>query len=171
MAKGFTLVEVLIALFIAAVAAISIAQIIATTNKVIAAGRTTFIATNIAHEGLELSRAFRDNAWFTSQNRLEWLSLSGICPEGETGTVSYSVTPQDVSSGVVGDQANNTVELNGLSYHRTLQADCEYANIVPEVGSDSAFVTITSTVTWDDPSGGRKNISLKERLYNWLPAV
>lgn len=171
MAKGFTLVEVLIALFIAAVAAISIAQIIATTNKVIAAGRTTFIATNIAHEGLELSRAFRDNAWFTSQNRLEWLSLSGICPEGETGTTTYTVTPGDLSSGVVGSQASSTVELNGVAYHRTIQADCQYANVPPEPGSDSAFVTITSTVTWDDPRGESKNISLKERLYNWLPAV
>ena len=61
--KGFTLVEVLIGLSIATIAAVSVAYTIANTNKIADAGRKTFIATNLAHEGLELTRAMRDNAW------------------------------------------------------------------------------------------------------------
>ncbi len=63
MNKGFTLVEVLIGLSIATVAAVSIAYTIANTNKIADAGKKTFIATNLAHEGLELTRVMRDDAW------------------------------------------------------------------------------------------------------------
>ncbi len=73
--KGFTLVEVLIGLSIATVAAVSVAYTIANTNKVADAGKKTFIATNLAHQGLELTRALRDDIWFTSG---EW-ATDEIC--------------------------------------------------------------------------------------------
>lgn len=63
MKNGFTLVEVLIGLSIATIAAVSVAYTIASTNKVADAGKKTFVAINLAHEGLELTRLARDNNW------------------------------------------------------------------------------------------------------------
>lgn len=171
--KGFTLIEVLIGLFIAVIASISVSQVIASTNKVVDAGRKTFIATNLAHEGLELTREIRDDTWLSNNNRTLWMSQSGLCPD--TATHTYTIDPE---MGRVNTIANDTqqelyMQSNGewtnnknsgvdTGFARLMQVDCS------QVKSDPAFVTITSTVSWNGAYGA-KNVSIKELLYNWLP--
>lgn len=178
--KGFTLVEVLIGLFIAVVASAYAAKTITSTNKVIAAGRDVFIATNLAHEGLDLTRALRDNTWFadpTPLDRSEWLSESGICED--LGTHRYTVDPNVVrdflaSKAKVPNDSKQELYIQGntlwthatsskqTAYKRVLTAECAH------VDEEPAFVTITSTVTWKGQNGQDKSTSIKELLYNWL---
>ncbi len=171
--KGFTLVEVLIALSIAVIAGLTAAQIVARTNRVVHSGRNTFVATNIAHEGLELTRALRDNTWFFSPNRQEWLSTSGICDEGSTDTKQFTISPDRVrNEKIVGEEGGEdaTIEIQNIVYTRTLEANCEYAAGTPGPAED-VFVTITSKVTWQETDGSDNEVSLTERLYNWLPVL
>lgn len=174
--KGFTLIEVLIGLFIAVIAAISVSQVIASTNKVVDAGRKTFIATNLAREGLELTREMRDNVWFSQADRSKWVSQSNLCPT--TATYTYTIDPVIATSGLVKNstqvtlqpklylQANgewaHTVSATDTGYTRTMTIDCSQSAATP------AFVTLTSTVGWTGAYGA-KSVFIKELLYNWLP--
>lgn len=180
--RGFTLVEVLVGLFIAIIASTYAAKTITSTNKVVAAGRETFIATNLAHEGLDLTRAMRDNTWFTDTtpaDRSEWMSKSGICETGDDH--SFAIDPTVVrgfldSGKKVKDERASALYIQAISklwthdatsektsFKRVLEASCEES--VP--GKDPAYVTITSTVSWMGQGGVEKSVSLKEKLYNW----
>lgn len=185
--KGFTLVEVLIGLFIAVTASTYVAQTIASTNKVVDSGKDTFIAVNLAHEGVDLTRAIRDNTWFldaTPLDRREWMSQSGICadePDEEEHLYVIDIEkvedfmehPDSIrveQGGRLGKflyiQPDTNIWTHKKSlgskqsdYTRSLEADC--SNV-------EEFVTITSTVFWKDAKGRTKQVSIKERLYNWL---
>lgn len=161
--KGFTLVEVLIALSIAVVASGYMAQIIASTNKVTTAGKQTFVATNLAQEGLELTRKERDNTWLqdtTPNDHSDW--MDAICPDGEN--TEYAITSEGIDFSSPGH-----IELpdDALVYTRRVAANCEHAS-EDDPAANSEFVEITSTVSWMGQGGQEKNVSLKEKLYNWL---
>ncbi len=146
----------------------------------VATGRDTFIATNVAHEGIDLTRSFRDNTWFTDTtptNHSDWMQTSGICED--TGKHTYTVDPTMVRNFVASKakvrnsavqmlyiQGNSlwthTVTSKPTGYRRVLEADCAHVNDTP------AYVTITSTVSWTGQNGATKNVSIKELLYNWL---
>ncbi len=160
--KGFTLVEVLIALSIAVVASGYMAQIIASTNKVTTAGKQTFIATNLAQEGLELTRKERDNAWLREdalEDHSDWMDT--ICPDGES--TGYAITSEGIDFSNPGH-----IELpdDSLVYTRRVAANCEHAS-EDDPAANPEFVEITSTVSWMGQGGQEKNVSLKESLYNW----
>lgn len=154
--KGFTLVEVLIGLFIATVASVSIAYTIASTNKVTDAGIKLFIATNSAHEGLELTTAMRDNAWLDSAdiNHIDWVTRYGICVDDSDSAHEFPL---------LSDGIGMNIPTLPAGFTRKLFADCTSQL------SDS-FVTITSRIDWVAPSGEDKNVELKQRLYNWYIA-
>lgn len=181
--KGFTLIEVLIGLFIAVTASTYVAKTITSTNKVVAAGRETFIATNLAHEGIEFTRAMRDNTWFlddTPTDRSEWMSQSGICGEtSDTQPHHYTIDAEVVRDFVASkdpvpdDNVQNLyIQNNKLwshninsqpsGYKRLMTADCSH------VSEDPAFVTITSTVSWVGQGGQTRSVIIKEEMYNWL---
>lgn len=179
--KGFTLVEVLIGLFIAVVASTYVAQTITSTNKVVAAGRDIFIATNLAHEGLDLTRAMRDATWFSDAASTEWMSKSGICEPDPSNT--YTIDPEIVRDftehgSKVPDDSDKAlyIQKNKLwthekvgsttptAYSRVLHVDCTNVN---KTGTEPSFVTVTSTVSWKGQYEQDKSISIKEQLYNW----
>ena len=144
--KGFTLVEVLIGLSIATVASVSIAYTIANTNKVADASKKTFIATSLAHEGLELTRALRDDAWLvdaTPNDRADWANT--ICDEG-LGEINSEI--------ILGSDTTG--------FTRQVSVNCNERN-----GAESQFIEVASKVEWDPPRGVRKAVEIKERLYNW----
>src|SRR3989344_7066907 len=139
--KGFTLVEVLIGLSIATTAAVSIAYTIANTNKVADAGKKTFIATNLAHEGLELTRALRDDAWLadeTPNDRSDWANT--ICDEG-VGEINGTLTPEEES----------------VRFTREVSVNCDERN-----GDESQFIEVVSRVEWNIPtSDDQKAVEIK----------
>ncbi len=187
--KGFTLVEVLIGLFIAVIASLYAAKTIGSTNRVVDAGRDTFIATNLAHEGLDLTRAMRDNTWLMNPDtappidRSNWMSQSGICAdEPDGGSHTYVIDFQKVRD-FVRDEGVGIVEHadglgkllyirggNNLWTHQTTPRSSGYSRILSADCSQAAeFVTITSTVSWADARGTTKQVAIKEQLYNWMP--
>ncbi len=169
MNKGFTLVEVLIALSIAIVAASYTAQVIASTNKVTLAGRQKFIATNLAQEGLELTRKARDNAWLqdeTPDDPSDWMSSIFLCPE-QNGVTKYTITDEgDIAFGDAG-----TIELpdDPIVYTRELTATCDHAVAGEDAEDAREFVEIASTVSWIGNGGDEQRVTLRETLYNWYP--
>lgn len=184
--RGFTLIEVLIGFFIAVLAATYAARSITSTNKVVGIGRNTFIATNLAHEGIDLTRAMRDTTWFsdaTPSDRSEWMSKSGIC-ESDNDTFytidadrvrGFVQNPDDTSHKVTharnpllynqgeGRVWTHNVTSTKTPFKRILTAKC--ADAVS--GKNPMFVEIHSTVLWKQ-GADEKSVTIKERLYNWM---
>lgn len=138
--KGFTLVEVLIGLSIATVAAVSVAYTIANTNKVADAGKKTFIATNLAHEGLELTRALRDNVWL----------IDGV---QEDAGWSDAIT--------IGEDINKTITFDPDPTEFFRNVTIEHSDDHPE------YIDVSSRVEWTSSKDENKSVEIKERLYNW----
>lgn len=150
---GFTLVEVLIGLSIISGAAVSIAYTVASTNKVAEVGRNTFIATNLAHEGIELVRKLRDDTWLAAGPALdypEW--ATAIC-----GSVGSDITNPSIA-----------LTPNTPTFSRTVTVNCDAQNT--DTNDNPEFVTVTSTVEWTASNGERKNVVLIEKLTNWYVA-
>ncbi|MEK7499306.1 MAG: prepilin-type N-terminal cleavage/methylation domain-containing protein [Patescibacteria group bacterium] len=179
--KAFTLVEVLVGLFLAVVASVYAAKTITGTNKVVAAGRETFIATNLAHEGIDLTRAMRDNTWFIGKKSESWLSSSGICPDGEENNsfaIDATVVRNFIDKGdkVLG-QENSALYIQTESpnlhlWTHTAQSGNKsittaYKRVMDAECGETDVVTITSTVSWAGQGGTEKKVSIKEKLYNW----
>lgn len=147
MKDGFTLVEVLIGLSIATIAAVSVAYTITSTNKVADAGKKTFIATNLAHEGLELRRQMRDNAW-----------LAPGAPANHS----------DWADAVCNSIGSEEQILNATKFTRAISVNCDKKfNNNP---NDPDVIVVTSTVTWQSPIGEPKKVEIQEKLTNWYVA-
>ena len=63
--NGFTLVEILIAIFLFSLAITATTFILLTNNKSAIAIRNNFIASGLAQEGIEVVRNLRDQDWFS----------------------------------------------------------------------------------------------------------
>lgn len=167
--KGFTLIEVLVALSILIFVALGVFQLVIRSKQLADIGREQFVATNIAREGLELVRTLRDTNWFSDDDRSNWISDS-MC-----GSFTYDVDRLYAGDDIGGaDQAPIFIQGDGrfshesltssvqTPYSRVLEVDCSQREGVP------AYVTVSSQVSWAN-RGQPREVILKEKLYNWLP--
>lgn len=167
MNKGFSLIEVLVALAFLTIVSLSVIQLVTRARQAAEVARQDFVAANLAREGLELVRAVRDTNWFASSDRSLWIQ-DDMC---DTFTYDSEMLREgaDVGSEAVADlyiQDNDewTHSAAGEStpYQRVLTVDCN------DKDSDPAFVTVTAEVRWQN-RGLPHEVVLKEKLYNWLP--
>lgn len=176
--SGFSLVEVLVASFMIAIVVVAVTRLSASAEKFTGVGRETFVATNLAREGLELIRAMRDTNWFTSTDRTLWLE-HGLCSvNGEEFADSNrqlavdaksvrAIDTLDSGSGQLYiDPQNHEWTLASSQqvtpYARTIDIDCSTKD------NDPPLITVTARVNWNS-RGVDREVSVTEQLYNWLP--
>lgn len=177
--NGFTLIEVLVATFIIATVVVAVSRLLGSAEYITGLGRETFVATNVAREGLELVRAVRDTNWFTNDDRALWLDR-GICRSGPT-TYSdtdrqFVIEPATVRNSDEVKTGSGALYINPLNHewtHEVTDKPTPYSRLISvdcsQVESEVAKVTITAKVTWRSRNQDREAI-IKEALYNWLPA-
>ncbi len=183
---GITLVGILVATFILAAGAIAISRLSGSAEKFTGVGREVTVASSLAREGLELTRAVRDTNWFSSKTGTDaWLN-HGLCVN-QSGDIADSnhniiIDPEILKNVYDGIKKDRPIDLadgdeqiyvnaqgafghegiNKTPYTRVISLDCSTKNDEPK------FITITSTVKWSS-RGADREVVLKERLYNWLP--
>lgn len=153
---GFTLVEILVTVFLFSLAFTATTFILLTNQKNAVAIKNNLIASGLAQEGIEIVRNIRDNDWFLGNPfgtsmpngtfRVQWdsraLILLGGNPNlniGQTsGVFSYNF-------------GNPTI------FARTLEIETVVPNIEKKV---------TVTVSWTE-RGNSRSLSTEEHLFNW----
>lgn len=184
---GITLVGILVATFILAAGAIAISRLSGSAEKFTGVGREVTIASSLAREGLELTRALRDTNWFSSETGTDaWLS-HGLCVTQNENIASSNhqiiIDPNIVSSIYDSIAKKEPIDLSDgdrqiyvsksgaftheggdkTPYTRVITLDCSTKNDEPK------YITVTSTVKWNS-RGADREVVLAERLYNWLPS-
>ncbi|MCX6757404.1 MAG: prepilin-type N-terminal cleavage/methylation domain-containing protein [Candidatus Nomurabacteria bacterium] len=174
--KGFTLVEVLVAISIFTFSVLALLVILSQGISSTNSAKQKIIGTYLAQEGIEYVRNARDNymlfsingTWsdFTSTKIIPCFLIDGCSFDDTITTPSLVVFSPCVSSGSAENQCELYVNSNG-KYHYINNGDSDSGfnrSITAVINGDE--LTITSKVTWLQGSGAQ-SVSFTENLFNW----
>ena len=168
-ARGFTLVETIIALFLI-VSALAGPFTLATRGIFSAKfSKNKLAALNLAQEGLEIIRQMRDT---NILNDADWRGLSGPCPAPCTilANGDYNVDAIHDQPGVVLSQNISPLLFQDGFYDRqsgeTRQPSFTRTVRICSGGCVAGEMQITSEVTWQE-GGMQRWVTVEEKLYGW----
>ena len=164
--KGFTLLEVIIAISILTVAIGGIFALVHQTLKMASLANSKLVAAYLAQEGVEIVRNFRDNNWL-EQRRDSGFSWKAGIEEGE-----YEADYNDAAlAPFVGngrhlyiDGSNGFYAYLGSPRPADTQTKFKRKITINEHGEE--MIEITVKVFWQE-RGGEHEIQVVEHLYNW----
>lgn len=161
--SGFTILEVLIALFIISIAFSASVYLIVTNSNSANIIKNTYIASGLIQEGVEVVRNLRDGDWFAGR------------PFGAFGNPGGL----EFADGAYRVQWNSAFPLSGLSVYLNkdnasglysydpggvptlFQRQIQLTTVNPNVEKK-----IVVTVSWFERNASR-SLSAEEHLYNW----
>lgn len=157
--KGFTLIEVVIAIFIATVGIMGAFSIIQQVVAYTSASYNRLTAAYLAQEGIEVVRNIRDGNWLKGGN---WqIGLTGCEVKG------CEANYNDTSLASYGDRY---LKIDGGFYNYDSGNDTKYKRkifINPATGPDgSSILKVVIVVEWQK-KGKTDRFSVQENLYNW----
>ena len=151
--KGFTLIELMITIFIISVGLISITNLIQNTLQSASIVRLNLTAAYLAQEGIELTRNIRDTNWI--QNR-DW--NHGLnCPDG--CQIQYDNDSLYPYTGSFLSLNNDNFYIYGGGQVSKFQREITIEPI-------SDYLEVKSEIFWED-SGENQSIKAMEHLYDW----
>ena len=157
--EGFTLVEVLVALFILST---GIVTGLAAVNQGLAAtqiAKSKLIAANLAQEGIELVRNIRDTNWLEQRDNPELPWDDGL------SIGDWEVTYQ--SQNLESYQGRHLkIDANGF-YNYTTGTDTKFQRKITIQKISDKQLRVISRVEWQE-KGKTYNLIAVEDLYNWL---
>lgn len=159
---GFTLIEILVAIFIFGLAFTATTSVLIMNNRSAAIIRNNFIASGLAQEGIEVARNIRDRDWFLD-NPLGANPFGTSIPDGiyraqwdSSALIALGGNPnlkRDAGTGIFSyDLGNDTI------FKRTIEISTPVANVEKK---------IVVNVTWIERGGASKLLSAEEHLFNW----
>ena len=180
--KGFTLIETTIAIMVIMIGIVGVYGIIPRVVKMAQMSSDRFIAAQLAKEGVELVRNFRDYYSLSSSVNswddliaflLPCIGTSGVNVAASTGgcEIDYNDTISS-APGVFGNSlglnANNFYEYDNIVKHSKFKRRIIVNTAKPQ-GADMGsapvndLLDITIEVTWDS----NNRLKVFEQLYNW----
>ncbi|MBZ9572491.1 prepilin-type N-terminal cleavage/methylation domain-containing protein [Patescibacteria group bacterium] len=150
--KGFTLLEVVVAIFIITVGIVGALALISQTISSARISSQRLIAAYLAQEGIEIVRSIRDTNW-----------LEGVVWNSGLGAGSWEAdyTTQDLNDDYDGDFLNIDTN-NGLyGYSSGTQTKFKRRIIISPEAAD--ILKVTAEVFWED----KLLITVQEKLYDW----
>ncbi|MCK5081235.1 MAG: prepilin-type N-terminal cleavage/methylation domain-containing protein [Candidatus Moranbacteria bacterium] len=158
--SGFTLLEILLVMFVVAFTFTGIYVILAKTAQHEKDNRYALIAANLAQEGVEIIRNRRD------ENLLNVIDMnvdlsSGICYPYWSGSQANCDNSREVE-----------VEIDGGGVYRNCNGGCGTGVTIFErycdINSGAVDMTVRCTVEWQSPSlGTARSIETESFLTNW----
>lgn len=172
--SGISLISVLVALALLATTAVAVSRIVVTSAGGSRVSRETFVATQLAREGLELIRAHRDTNWF--KKTTDW--TADLCPSGTNpvnlrfdSAMALAAQPELVDIGTNAIKLYRTSSNQFVHQNSSGNTDANYSRYMTIVcqnkDTDPPYIDVTSSVTWQT-RGVNHRLDLKERLFNWF---
>lgn len=173
MSKGFTLIEVLVAMFIMVMGTLGVFGLIARTVAFNSSTNSQLVASYLSQEGLELARNIRD-ANFLKIHK----GVGGIWTDGLTGCstgceidyndIMYNVSP--TTSTEYGPFQNKLLKLNSGFYTYDAGTDTTFTRKITIDSSTAELLKVSVDVSWQDKGTTRHVLGATE-LYNWLNPI
>lgn len=153
--KGFTLIEVIAAMFVITVGVVGALIAIQQTMFYTQTSVSRLTATYLAQEGIEIVRNIRDG---------NWLELNPIWDDGLTGCEPEGVGCQaDYSNNQSLDSfTGNLLKIDGGFYQYSSGTSTPFTRKITITKPEAKKIEVEVTVRWD----GRE-VTAQESLYNW----
>ena len=157
--RGFTLIEVIVAIAVIVTALIGSVALISFSVSSTRTSRSRIIAEGLTQEGLEIVRNIRDNNWLNFKRKAsDWRQGLG---EGEH-RVQYNVANLLFPGSVV-----LKVDSNGFYQYDTGTDTSFFRKITLDYMGTTNQIKVTSEVTWNE-NGRQNSVKAELMLYNWL---
>lgn len=172
--KGFTIAEVVIAGFVLTTGIVAVLGLMSASTAESFQTRNSIIASELAQEGIELIRNFRDNEMVVGDYEMgDDFELLGIC------RIDYNDVFDAHNNCTLGGDYNNYLlkfNANGLYDHGVGGTATRFARVIDieDSGLGDSQVIVRSIVTWDgqlrsfdDCNIGNNCVKIEDRLTNW----
>ena len=158
MNKGFTLIEIIIAIFIFMTGIISLAIVVEKTVYSIPETKSKLIASYLSQEGIEIVRNIRDSNWLSKRDNPGLLWDYGLA----AGDYEADFQNQTLA-GYLGQYLN--IDNNGFySYSTGTQTNFKRKITISDKTANS--LKVTSRIEWE-VRGRPYSVEAVEYLYNW----
>lgn len=162
--RGFTLLEVLVAIFVIIIGVTGAVNLISYTVSGVVIGKSQIIATNLAQEGIEIVRNIRDSNW------IEQRSDPGLAWNDGLGADDWSVqynSPSLLSFTNVPLQLNS----NGFYGYDGVQGyaggtDTRFKRTITITNISGNEIKVVSQISWSE-RGRSYTVNAEDRLFNW----
>ena len=160
---GFTLIEVIVSLFILGVSLTAILFIFSTSITSATTVRNNFVGGTMAQEGAEIMNNLRHEDWITGRPFGSFGNIAGVLADGIYRVQWNSSQPIFIGSNppILIDSTTGLYSYDsGVSsgFSRSIEIDTVIVGVQKR---------ITSTVTWSDNRGNTKVIEVESHLFNW----
>jgi type II secretory pathway pseudopilin PulG len=158
-ARGFTLIEAVFAIFIIGATLMTFFSVMAAMIRSEYDARDQIVASNLAQEGIEMARNYRDNNWKNGQ--------LAFCLGNSSGAKNKCKVPIPPNiAGIFPGNRNNTNPYTEVSIQFLIIDDYLKSKFGREimVQDGPEFKTITSTVTIKRTG---KTVEITDILYPW----
>lgn len=166
--KGFTLIEVIVAIAVILTAIVGLVGLSSFSVSGLQTAKSKVIAVNLAQEGIEIIRNMRDGNWLTYRDQMEqgseysYLWLTDLNPG--TYRVQYD------SASLTANPDNPPLYKNSYGFYQysptggTL-TPFRRAVTIEWISDDE--IKITSQVSWSE-KGKTSTVAVEDHLYNWF---
>ncbi len=165
---GFTLLETIIAIFVATIGILGAMSLIQRVVVSISISSSRLIGTFLAQEGIEIVRNVRDTNWLEARTKTNaWSEGLTVCP-GTGFIADYKLADQiDPSFPCFSGQFLNIDSDGFYSYSPGVQTKFARKIIVTDISSASIEgLNVLVEVNWQDRSVPN-SLSVQENIYNW----
>lgn len=153
--NGFSLLEVLIAIFIITIGITGSLSLISYSISSATVGKSQVIVANLVQEGIEVIRNIRDSNWLED---VAWDDGLDGCSAG--CRVQYN------SLGLLASSSDNLLIDGDGFYQYTIGSETLFEREITITSISTDQIKVVSEVTWKE-RGRDFNISAENRLYDW----
>ena len=168
MTKGFTLAEVIVAIFILTVGIIGVSALITSTISSAIHSSNKLVAAYLAQEGIEIIRNIRDTNWI--QQSTNWDEGLTICSAGCEADYNIS-TAEDPTLTSYG--SGRFLYIDGTNrFYRYIDipgpsdAVTKFKRKITITSIDVDTLNVSAFVSWEE-KGIPYTVTAKEYLYDW----
>ena len=169
--KGFTLLEVVVAIFIISIGVLGIIKLMPIIFSSTSVNSSRLTAAYLAQEGIEIVRNIRDTNWLENVNWQE--GWAGACSSGcevdyYCATVEKPATNNPAGHNCFsGYDASHFLKLDSDNlYNYNSGADTKFTRKVTIFEIDQNTINILVEVFWQE-RGKDYRFSAREKLYKW----
>ncbi|HDZ54784.1 MAG TPA: prepilin-type N-terminal cleavage/methylation domain-containing protein [Candidatus Nealsonbacteria bacterium] len=164
--KGFTLLEVIIAIVLVLVGITGTFVLITKTMGVMAISSSRLIAAYLSQEGIEIVRNIRDTNWIEqSAGSNSWDEGLTGCSTGCAADYTYTAT-EDPDLLLVPPESFLKISVTGIYSYNPADTDTKFKRGITIVPNGSDILEVTVLVEWKE-KGKTYSHTAQENLYNW----
>ena len=154
MRNGFSLIEVIVAVFLISVGLVAAFSLINQTIYYTQTVSSRLTAIYLAQEGLEIVKNIRDSNFLNVYN---WKNGLNSCESG---------CRADYNSATLNPAWNTYLRFDGNFYSYNSGPDTKFRRKITVTPDGSDILNVSVDVSWSD-KGRPYNKIIEERLYNW----